>query len=150
MDRYLRPLAHVASHLRAALAEEASPPIWQAEPGSYDALISALAALPPIGTVVRPADSGERLAESDLGAAVMAALGALRSNGDSDELVRRSLALHVLLTTLQGMLRDGGERERDARAILKAACREAHEHGQVEEWMISQVLSSDEKGLSTK
>jgi len=38
----------------------------------------------------------------------------------------------------------------DARAILKAACREAHEHGQVEEWMISHVLSSDEKGLSTK
>ncbi len=149
MDRYLRPLAHVASHLRSALAEEVSPPIWQAEPRSYDALISALAALPPIGTVVRPADSGEGLAESDLGAAVMAALRALRSNGD-DELVRHSLTLHALLTALQGMLREGGERERDARAILKAACREAHEHEQVEEWMIMQVLSSDEKGLSTK
>ena len=46
MDRYLRPLAHVASHLRAALAQDASPPIRQAGPGSYDALISALAALP--------------------------------------------------------------------------------------------------------
>ena len=149
MDRYLRPLAHVASHLRAALAQDASPPIRQAGPGSYDALISALAALPPIGTAVRPVGRGERLVESDLGAAVMAALGALRSD-DSDELVGRSLALHVLLKTLQGMLRDGGERERDARAILEAACREAHEHGQVEEWMISQVLSSDEKGLSTK
>ena len=98
---------------------------------------------------MRPVGRGERLVESDLGAAVMAALGALRSD-DSDELVGRSLALHVLLKTLQGMLRDGGERERDARAILEAACREAHEHGQVEEWMISQVLSSDEKGLSTK
>ena len=59
--------------------------------------------------------------------------------------VGNSLVLHALLTTLKGMLRDGGERKRDARAILEAACREAHAHGQVEEWMIIGVLSAEKK-----
>ena len=74
----------------------------------------------------------------------MAALGALRSD-DVEEMVGRTLALHSLLQALQSMLKDGGERAQEARAILEAACREAHAHGQVEEWMIIGVLSAEKK-----
>ena len=56
MDRFSLPsLGHVASYLEE---EKPPPPGRQAEVPSYDGLVAALAALPPIGTVVAPADRG--------------------------------------------------------------------------------------------
>lgn len=174
MDRCLHPFPSFVSYVSsdiAAVAPQARP----AEPGPYDALLSALATLPAIDTLptpefdradepgitplMRAAANGDYVAVElhkaggDLArrnhqgrSALTMVLGKLRRCSDNEDRVRYILTLKALLTGLQGMLEVGGEKGQRARAILEEACVEARRHGQAERRMIVAILSPDKKG----
>jgi hypothetical protein len=172
VDRCFHPFPLFVSYLLsdiAAVAPQARP----AEPGPYDALLSALATLPAIDALPTPefdravehgntplmlaAANGDyaelHKAGGDLArrnhqgrSALTMVLGKLRRCSDNEDRVRYILTLKALLTELQGMLEVGGAKGQGARAILEEACVEADLHGQAEQWMIVAVLNPDEKG----
>ena len=171
MDRCLRPFISYLFSDIAAVAPQARP----AEPGPYDALLSALATLPATDALPTPefdradehgntplmlaAANGDYAVAIDLHkaggdlarrnhqgrSALTMVLGKLRRCSDNEDRVRYILTLKALLTQFQGMLEVGGEKGQRARAILKEARVEARRHDQAEQWMIVAILSPERK-----